>query len=431
MVTTETADSRFAEQQRLEGELAVLSAHLNAATARWLRLVSEARRQGLAGGDDFACWLGFRCGISLREARGYLRVAEALEQLPVLRGAFERGELSFCKVRALTRVATPACEQGLLELAAALTASQLERALGVFRRLKAEQARDSHELEYLDYYWEEDGSLVLRARLPAEDGTLLVHALDAARERLRARRRQGEETRADEPALPFEPQRSLKLEALVELAAQALARPDGSGPMAEPEPARLLVHVDAGTLTADAPGRCEMERGPVIAPETARRLGCDAEHLVSLERDGLPLSLGRTRRCVPPRLRRLLEARDQGCCRWPGCDNRHRLAAHHRRHWAHGGETSLPNLVLLCFHHHRLVHEGGYTIEDDPDGKLGFRNRHGLLCPSVPRSPPGSADQLIADNIVAGLTFTPKTNRNGAGERMTLDYVIDAIEQIV
>src|SRR5574341_504074 len=77
---------------------------------------------------------------------------------------------------------------------------------------------------------------------------------------------------------------------------------------------------------------------------------------------------------VPPKLRRLLEARDDGCCRCAGCPNRRYLDAHHRRHWADGGETTLENLVLLCSHHHSLVHEGGYTIEDDGEGALRFRN---------------------------------------------------------
>ena len=144
----------MAEQERLEDELAVLSAHLNAATARWLELAGEFRGKGGAAGDDFAAWLAFRCGISGREAREYVRVGEALEQLPAIGNAFRRGELTFTKVRALTRVATPASEEGLLELASSLTASQLERALRAYRRVTSAEARESHELEYVDYYWQ-------------------------------------------------------------------------------------------------------------------------------------------------------------------------------------------------------------------------------------------------------------------------------------
>src|SRR6266498_5337192 len=93
------------EQQRLEEELAELAAHVNAATARWLELALEFRAQGGAAGDDFARWLAWRCGVSTREAREYVRVAEALRELPAIRAAFGRGELTLTKVRALTRAA--------------------------------------------------------------------------------------------------------------------------------------------------------------------------------------------------------------------------------------------------------------------------------------------------------------------------------------
>jgi hypothetical protein len=350
------------------------------------------------------------------------------------------GELTFSKVRALTRVATPASEEGLLELAGALTASQLERALRAFRRLRAEEARDAHELEYVDYYFGEDGSLYLRARLAAEEGTLLVRALERARERVRERRRaeqaasgaesgpeQAAAAAAARAARAFEPARSAQVEALVELARASLVSPEERSP----ERARLVVHVDALALTRDGSGRSELEQGPLLSPESARRLGCDAETVTAIERDGLPLSVGRARRTVPPTLRRLLEARDGGTCRFPGCENRRHLDAHHRLHWARGGETSLGNLVLLCFHHHRLVHEGGYTIEDDPGGGLRFRNRHGVLCPGVPRSPPGCAEGLVTENSRRGLAIGPRTNRNGHGDPLDLELAVAAVEHAV
>jgi hypothetical protein len=409
-------------QERLEEEVAALAAHINAATARWLEAVLEFRDEGGAAGDDFGRWLAFRCGLSTKEAREYLRVGEALAELPLIRAAFGRGELTFSKLRSLTRVATPDSEERLLELAGSLTASQLERALRAFRRLASETAGETHELEYLDYHWGEDGSLFLRARLPAEDGTLVVRALEAARERVRERRR--EEQGAERAASTFEPPRDVRVEALVELAQATLASPEENGP----ETARLVVHVDAAALSGDVPGRSELQAGPVISTETARRLGCDAESVTRIERDGLPLSVGRARRTVPPKLRRVLEARDHGCCQWPGCERRRHLAAHHRTHWAAGGETSLDNLVLLCWHHHRLVHEGGYTIENGPSRELRFRNRYGVFCPSAPRSPPGSVDELIMQNSRQGLTIDAQTNRNGYGQGLELELAVAAVE---
>jgi hypothetical protein len=427
-----TAHSRMVEQERLEDELAVMSSHLNAATARWLELLLEFRDAGGAAGEDLGTWLAFRCGLSTREGHECLRVAVALEQLPRIRDAFARGELSSTKVRALTRVATPKTEEGLLELAGSLTASQLVRALRAYMRVTSAEARESHEVEYLDYHWADDGSLVLRARLPAEDGTILVRALDACRERVWKRKRvdaaaprDAERAGGSLLATPdLDPPRQANVEAIVELAQCALVAPDA---LAVEEP-RLVVHVDAAALTADGPGRSELEHGPVISPETARRLSCDAEFVTSIERDGVPLSVGRTRRTVTRRLRRQLEARDRGSCRWPGCTRRRHLQAHHRTHWANGGETSLDNLTLLCFHHHRLVHEGGYTIEDAGGGDLRFRNRHGVLRPSVPRSPPmGSAEELVSEHVRSGLAIDARTNRCGEGGRMDLAYAVDAL----
>lgn len=419
METTSTA--------RLEDELATLGAHINAATARFVELVQALCEEGSLV-DEAARYVAFRCGVSGREAREYVRAAEALRELPAIREAFGRGELTFTKVRALTRVATPSSEEGLLELACTLTASQLERALRAFRRLRAEEAGDTHALEYVDYHWADDGSLYLRARLPAEDGIVVVRALEAARDEVLARRREERrESSAEDAATTFEPPRSASVEALVEVAQTALgASPEGSS-----ERARVVVHVDAAVLTTDGAGRTELEDGPIIAPETARRLGCDADAATTIELDGLPLSVGRARRTVPPALRRALEARDARTCRWPGCENRRHLDAHHRTHWAHGGETSLDNLVLLCSHHHRLVHEGGYAVEDDPEGGLRFRNRYGVVCPGVSRPPPGSVDELVARNRRQGLEIDPRTNRSGYGDPLDLELAVTAVGSAV
>lgn len=301
---------RERETQRRVDELAALSAHVSAATARWLELVWEMREQG--DSSDLQAFLAWRCGITGRDAREFLRVAEALQELPATRAAFARGELTFTKVRALTRVATGSSEESLLELAGALTASQLERALRAFRRVAAEGARDAHELEYVDYYLDDDGTLFLRARLAAEDGTLVIKALEAARERVLERRREeraaapnGPQAQAeaggDSVVLP----RPARVEALLDLAeASMVAANEPRG-----ERARIVVHVDATALCTDGRGRSELEDGPLISPETARRLGCDADVVAQIERDGLPVSFGRSRRTVSPALRRVLGPR--------------------------------------------------------------------------------------------------------------------------
>ncbi len=427
--------AREAAVSRRVDELASLSAHLSAATARWLELVWEMREEG--DSSDLQAFVAWRCGITSREAREFLRVAEALQGLPATRAAFARGELTFSKVRALTRVATGSSEEGLLELAGALTASQLERALRAFRRVAAEDAREAHELEYVDYYVDDEGTLFLQARLAAEDGTMLIKALEAARERVLDRRRVERAAAASDPpaeaeaeaavgGASFDPPRRARVEALLDLAAASLAA------VGEPcrERARVVVHVDAAALCRDGRGRSELEDGPLVSTETVRRLGCDADVVAQIERDGLPLSVGRSRRTVPPALRRLLEARDGHTCCFPGCERRRHLQAHHRRHWAQGGETSLENLVLLCYQHHRVVHEGGYTVEDDPEAGFRFRNRHGIVWPlAPPRLPPGRTDDLLAANHAHGHRIDPDTNRNGSWGDFDLQRAVAAISK--
>src|SRR5205823_14404730 len=125
----ELGELSFAE---LEDELATLASHLYAGTCRWLELVAELDRRGdwsESGCGSCAEWLAWRCALTPRAAREHVRVARRLGELPLIHGAFARGELSYAKVRALARVATAENEEELLSLARALTAAQLERAL--------------------------------------------------------------------------------------------------------------------------------------------------------------------------------------------------------------------------------------------------------------------------------------------------------------
>ena len=86
------------------------------------------------------------------------------------------------------------------------------------------------------------------------------------------------------------------------------------------------------------------------------------------------MSIGRRSRTIPPPMRRALQARDGGC-RFPGCTHTRFVDGHHIKHWANGGETSLDNLILLCRHHHHLVHEGGFACEKTASGEVIFKDR--------------------------------------------------------
>jgi Domain of unknown function (DUF222)/HNH endonuclease len=381
----------------LEDEIATLASHIYAGTCRWLELVAELDRRGRLVGCSTAEWLAWRCALSPRAAREHVRVARRLGELPLIHEVFACGELSYAKVRALTRVAEPENEEELLELARHMTASQLERAVRAYRQVTAREADDLHAFAYVGYTWEEDGSLVLRARLAPEDGALFLRALEAARDRLQER------------AGPT------SAEALVALADMSLV---GSDTGSRGERYQVVVHVDANE------GTSVLEDGPALAPETAERLACDASLVELVERDGVPLSVGRKTRTVPPAIRRALQARDQQCC-FPGCGNKRFLHAHHIRHWAYGGETRLDNLVLLCPRHHRFVHEAGYSILNCGNGKVEFRDPWGAPVPNVPRPPPGDPQSLVERK--SNLHIDSVTCACGDGDRMDIGLAVDAL----
>jgi hypothetical protein len=209
-----------------------------------------------------------------RQARAYERVGTRLAALPLLRAAFSRGELSYAKVAALVTVAEPATEQALLELAEVLTASQLARCLAAYRRVTTAEAAQAQR-EFLDCFWSDDGWLELRGRLAADEGALFLRALQAARDALWQRRRADPPPRPAEPLGPFaDTVRVTNAEALAAVADLALAGPETE--RSGGERYQLVVHVDQPTLRADAPGRCQLDDGPPLAVETARRLACDA-----------------------------------------------------------------------------------------------------------------------------------------------------------
>jgi hypothetical protein len=421
-------------KQELERELCEQVAHVDAALCRLIELEAEceSRLDWSGDGTTFAGWLAWRCSLLPRVAREHERIGTRLAELPLIRAAFSRGELSYGKVSVLVGVAEPATEEGLLELAEALTVSQLARSVAAYRRVSAVEAADRQDGEFLHCFWSEEGWLSLRGRLAAEEGAVFLRALEAARETLWERRRREQELAPAEaaPAAPVAGQRRASdTEALVALAELALARPDGD--RSGGERYQVVVHVDAETLAADAEGRCELADGQRLAAETARRLACDASVVELREHeDGSVLSLGRKRRTVSPALRRALAARDRGC-RFPGCDRTRFVDAHHVQHWCRGGKTNLENLVLLCRRHHRLVHERGYTLDTAADGSAEFRNQHGIVIPNAPpRSPPSSSGKLHDQHRRQGLTIDDNTCRNGTGDRMDLGLAVDAIISI-
>ncbi|HWJ33727.1 MAG TPA: DUF222 domain-containing protein [Steroidobacteraceae bacterium] len=364
-------------RDELEAQITELAGQLNAANYRWLTLIAEFdRRQGWADGSLHSCahWLNFKVGLNLGAAREKVRVAHALAGVPKIAAAMARGELSYSKVRALTRVATAATEDSLLMIALHGTAYHVENTVRYFgRALQAgELSREAQQQasRTVNYWYDNDGSLVLKARLPALAGAMLVKALEAAMPAVAATT--VNVVRAEERRLTYHTRRA---DALAQVAESYLQQESTS--MSTADRYQVVVHVDAETLKDQTDGRCHIDHGPPLPAETVRRLTCDASVVRIIETEqGEPLDVGRKTRTIPPAIRRALNSRDPGCC-FPGCTHRRYLDAHHIEHWADGGQTKLANLVSLCRTHHRLVHEGGIAIEVRAGGGWRFRRPDG------------------------------------------------------
>src|SRR5947208_11325050 len=434
------ATHHASELDRLGDEIAELSAHLDAATARLLELIRafDARGGWNTGFRSCAAWLSWRVGLDLGAARERVRVARALGTLPLLADALARGELSYAKVRALTCVATPETEVRLLGVGRAGTAAHVERIVRgwrcVDRRAEAREAKHRHTSRALRVYQDEDGTVVVKGRLEPEVGALVMQALAAARESLYQRSRQratfnagAEGVSAETPSLSQQ-----QADALALLAETALHH--GLDPGTPGERYQVVVHVDAEVLAdPDQPGQSVLEGGTRVSAETSQRLACDASRVVMRhDHEGRVVEIGARTRTIPPALRRALHHRDRGC-RFPGC-GLPLGEGHHVRHWAQGGPTTLSNLALLCRRHHRAVHEEGYRIDPQPDGALWFRRPDGRLLPDVP--PPVA---LPADPVAAlrawheslGLRLHARTAcPRWLGERLDVVWAIDVLHPL-
>ena len=417
---------------RLGDEIAELSAHLDAATARLLDLIREfdARDGWNTGFRSCAAWLSWRVGFSPGAAREHVRVARALGTLPRLSQALARGELSYAKVRELTRVATPETEERLLAVGRAGTAEHVERIVRGWRRMdakaEAQEAARHHAGRALHVYPDEDGMVKIRGRLTPEVGALLLKALDAARETL-YQRRCAETPDADPPAMEQQ-----QADALALLAETALHH--GIDPGAPGERYQVVVHVDAAVLAdAHQPGQSVLEDGMRVPAGTSQRLACDSTRVVMRhDGDGRVTEVGARTRTIPPAIRRALQHRDLGC-RFPGCGVRVGQG-HHIQHWAQGGPTTLSNLALLCRRHHRAVHEEGYRLDRQPDGTLLFHRPDGRVLPEVPCGPGMPVDpvtDLRARHVEQGLVIHARTaTPEWLGERLDVGWAIDVMHPL-
>lgn len=360
---------------------------LEAVETRWLAAVARREAHKADGASSATTWARNELGSSWRDAKGQLESAEKLEGLPNAKGAFEDGEISgdaaaqIVKATSDERLAgRPGVEDQLVDAAkrggpdlVRRTARKIKAALPDHERA-AKEAADRHRDRYADVRVKGDGWVDIEASLDPVNGEAF---LAAYRPLLRDMHTKG-------PGLERRNRRQRAADALGELGRRALAAdqvPDSAG-----RPARVIVTTDLDTLrrTADVEANAQLlHSGPVCA-ETARRTACDANVVpIVLNGRSVPIDLGRTSRDASLGQRDCLLVRDRACrgCGAPA----HLCAPHHCVHWADGGPTDMSNLVLLCYHCHQLVHEGGWHVRWRPDNTTVFSTPDGR---EIVRDPP-------------------------------------------
>jgi len=422
--------------EKLGDEITELCAYINVAMAHFLKLLREFDEQRFWEEQGFqSCthWLNFKCGIGFGAARERLRVAHALAALPKISAKFSEGKVSFSKVRAMTRIARPENEDYLLMVAKHGTANHVERLVSQFRRAEKLNypgaAEELYRARALTYYYDDDGSIVFKGKMPADQGELVVKALEMAMDAQFVN--MGPVIRdADEERVPVAARRA---DALCEVAETYLNHPENTGSTADRY--QVVVHVGADPIRDT-----HLENGPHVTADygalgsTSERISCDcSKTTVEDDEYGEPLNIGRRSRTIPPAMRRALKARDGGC-RFPGCTNHKFVDGHHIQHWSKGGETSLENLVLLCRHHHHLVHEGGFDCRMGKGGEVYFVDRREKRLRDFQQTPGVSIEESLAfmcrrfaDKNVSAETCKARWY---AGEKMDMEHAVWVMSQL-
>ena len=339
-----------------------------------LSVLAEIDHAGAWEGDgarDMPHWVSMRYGVSAWKATRWIAAAHALAVLPLTAAALVTGRLPLDKVVELTRFATAETEASLIRWAGRVSCGAIRRKADLERKRERAETVEAERTCSLRWWYEDEGTRFgLEAELPADQGVLVAKALSRLADSM--------------PAMPGEvgPDGvdARRADALVTLCSAKIATdPD-------PDRATVVVHASLETL-AGAERNAEIEDGPVIAPETARRLACDGRiQIVAQGPHGDPIRLGRLTRVPSAPMLRQLRHRDREC-RFPGCGKRRFTNAHHVRWWSRGGRTDLDNLVLLCSFHHRLVHEGGWTIDLDAHSDVEWYRPGGARYRAGPAPP--------------------------------------------
>jgi hypothetical protein len=315
-------------------------------------------------------WIRHECKMPSGAAADLIHVGEQLPNLPRTVEAVRQGSIGFAHAAIIARhgqaithsqSAEPFNEAPFLKAAQQSSVSKLwYHSMHEWHRADpqgvADEQRKAAEERYLRFTDGGDGRLYVKGAFDSASGATIRTALEPlARPHGQSDDRCSERRNGD---------------ALVELAAHAL----DTG--AVPQHGTVRPHVQVTTTLETLQGLIgapagEMELSLPISAKTVQRLACDSSITrVLLGGDSAVVDAGRARRVVSRGARRLLEARDKHC-RWPGCERSATwTSAHHIIHWAQGGKTDLSNMILLCQHHHWMVHESGWRLSLAADGRV-------------------------------------------------------------
>jgi len=331
-------DILFRQKAAVEGAIVVLLGEVDRRAAY--------RDEGATGVEP---WIVERFGVSTPTARAYTHVAERAWDLPHLVTSLSEGEISFDKLRAVSDVATPETDREVLERARECSVRQL----GELAR-SASGATEAHpDRRFVRF---NDRHRTVTAQLPADSYAEVRSCLEGRARKI--------------PSDGETPWDQRLCDALVET-----IRSSGGG-SASASPYLVVAHVPLDALideSGETTGLAgELETDDLISRETVRRIACDATIAIAVDDDvGHTMFEGRARREPTDAQRREIKRRDRHC-RFPGCTNATFTNAHHVKPWKTGGKTDIDNLALLCLHHHRRVHSGGWRMSGDANGVLTF-----------------------------------------------------------
>jgi HNH endonuclease len=420
----------IAELDRLGDEIAQLSAHLEAATARLLELIRDfdARGGWNSGFRSCAAWLSWRVGLDLGAARERLCASPARcrrcrvsplrspgVSSPTPRSVRSREWRRRRRKSACSRWAAPAPP---ITSSGSCVAGDEWTARRRHARLRSGIGAAPCTCGGTTTAWSSftDGSLPRSAPCSCERWRrratqCIGSSTPRRRRRLTARRRAWRSSR------PMRSRCSPRPRSTTVSTPARRASATRSWSMLTlrcwPTPMRLASRF--------------LEDGARVSAETSQRLACDASRVVMRhDAQGRVTEIGARTRTIPPALRRALQHRDLGC-RFPGCGLPFGQG-HHPRHWAHGGPTTLSNLALLCRRHHRAVHEEDYRVRRLRDGSLEFRRPDGRLLPDVPSPEAVLADAvrvLREENRARGIDAHPRTMcAEWQGESLDVGYAV-------